>query len=146
MASRAAPPVICLIDSSSSDDEDRGLASAGQPTIRLAADPPNIKSETCENPGVSPAEPDCGRRSAPETRCEIGRPSNESEDAVCITGVVTADDRTARAKAAAVALEQESPSPRWGLLLSRFFVPTIREIRDFDRDIYGTNRESVTLQ
>eukprot|EP01052_Picozoa_sp_SAG31_P033151 SAG31_NODE_3711_length_3960_cov_5.475265_4_plen_136_part_00 len=31
------------------------------------------------------------------------------------------------------------------MLLSRFFA-TIREIRDFNREKYGTNRESVTLQ
>eukprot|EP01052_Picozoa_sp_SAG31_P041758 SAG31_NODE_6420_length_2026_cov_2.119875_2_plen_93_part_00 len=32
-----------------------------------------------------------------------------------------------------------------GLLLSRFCA-TVREIRDFDREKYGTNRESVNLQ
>eukprot|EP01052_Picozoa_sp_SAG31_P038213 SAG31_NODE_5063_length_2763_cov_8.216967_3_plen_171_part_00 len=33
-----------------------------------------------------------------------------------------------------------------GCHFPRFFVPTIRETRDFDREKYGTNREGVALQ
>eukprot|EP01052_Picozoa_sp_SAG31_P013202 SAG31_NODE_789_length_12087_cov_5.727227_9_plen_178_part_00 len=47
--------------------------------------------------------------------------------------------------AAGFALLRACYSNRYAKLLSRFCA-TIREVRDFNREKYGTNRESVTLQ